>query len=69
MAWRAAGLYGDAVRPEVLRAYLARVLSDSGRRLAPDVTRVRFYKAFYDVRPERYGAPPVREELLGVTAP
>lgn len=69
MAWRTAGLYGDAVRSEVLRAYLARVLSDTGRALPNDVTEIRFYKAFYDVRPERYGEAPVREELLGAVTP
>jgi hypothetical protein len=67
MAWNVAGLYsGRAPSPETLRAYLAHAREkpavDEALRNA---TAVRFYRAWYSVRPEHWGKAPVRAERLG----
>jgi len=67
MAWNVAGLYsGHAPSPETLRAYLAHAREkpgvDDGLRTA---TAVRFYRAWYSVRPENWGKAPVKAEHVG----
>jgi hypothetical protein len=67
MAWNVAGLYsGRAPSPETLRAYLAHAREkpgiDDGLR---DAIAVRFYRAWYSVRPENWGRAPVKAEGLG----
>jgi hypothetical protein len=67
MAWNVAGLYsGHLPSPETLRAYLAHAREnpaiDEALRAA---TAVRFYRAWYSVRPEDWGKAPVRAERIG----
>lgn len=57
--WRTAGLYGDALDPARLRAF-ERLVAPR----APTATRVAWVREAYDVRPEAYGAPPVRRDVM-----
>jgi hypothetical protein len=57
--WRTAGLYGDPTEPERLRAFERLV---TPRDLRP--TRVAWVREAYDVRPEAYGAPPLRRDVM-----
>ncbi|HTV17300.1 MAG TPA: hypothetical protein VMG12_01475 [Polyangiaceae bacterium] len=63
MAWRAAGVYGDAVEREHLlgyyRALPARVRGDTSQD-----DRLRFYRADVAVRPEAWHEPPASLVLL-----
>lgn len=55
MVWRLAGLYGDPIDPERLRAF-ARSVAPAGR--------ARIFAEGYDVRPEAWSSPPRRRVLL-----
>jgi hypothetical protein len=67
MAWNVAGLYsGRLPSQETLRAYLAHAREkpevNEGLR---DAVTVRFYRAWYSVRPENWGKAPVKAEHVG----
>ena len=67
MAWRVAGLYsGRAPSSRTLAAYLqqARTKPNVNEALH-DAVAVRFYRAWYSVRPENWGKAPVRAEQIG----
>lgn len=68
VAWRAAGVYGDAVTLERLVAYY-QTLPEALRAQRRPGERVRFYRALVDVRPEARSAPPASLELLGEWSP
>jgi hypothetical protein len=67
MAWNVAGLYsGRLPSPETLRAYLTHAREKPGveEGLRGAVT-VRFYRAWYSVRPENWHQAPVKAEHVG----
>ena len=68
VAWRAAGVYGEAVTLERLVAYY-RTLSPGLSAQRRPGERVRFYRALVDVRPEARGAPPASLALLAEWSP
>jgi hypothetical protein len=68
VAWRAAGVYGDAVTLERLAAYYE-TLPAALRAQRRAGERVRFYRARVDVRPAARSAPPASLELLGEWSP
>lgn len=68
VAWRAAGVYGDAVTLEPLVGYY-RTLPEALQAERGRGERVRFYRVQVDVRPEARGAPPASLELLGEWSP
>jgi hypothetical protein len=64
-AWHAAGLYGTGPSQRELRAYWdALRLEPPAAAAASGAKSLRFYLAHYSVRPERWGAPPLRKRLL-----
>ncbi len=67
MAWNVAGLYsGRLPSPDTLRAYLAHAREKPGIDEAlHDATTVRFYRAWYSVRPEHWRQAPVKAEHIG----
>jgi hypothetical protein len=67
MEWNVAGLYsGHPPSHETLAAYLENARTKPGMNDAlRDVTAVRFYRAWYSVRPEHWGQAPVRAERIG----
>ena len=71
MAWRLAGLYGDTPSSDRLRAYLAHATEKPGMQSGlKDAVAVRFYRAWYSVRPEDWRKAPVRAEpILEVPLP
>jgi hypothetical protein len=64
MAWRAAGVYGDAPSLERLIGYFESLPASLRGPLAPGDT-VRFYRAELDVTPDCRERAPERLELLG----
>jgi hypothetical protein len=68
VAWRAAGVYGDAVTLERLVAYYA-TLPETLRAQRRPGERVRFHRVLVDVRPEARAAPPASLVLLGEWSP
>jgi hypothetical protein len=68
VAWRAAGVYGDAVTVERLAAYYQTLPAALRAERRPG-ERVRFYRARVDVRPEARSRPPASLELLGEWSP
>lgn len=67
MAWNVAGLYtGRDPSRDMLRAYLTHARTKPGVNEAlTGATTVRFYQAWYSVRPENWGQRPVRAEPIG----
>lgn len=68
VAWRAAGVYGDAVTLERLVAYYQTLPPVLQAQRRPG-ERVRFYRVLVDVRPEARSAPPASPVLLGEWSP
>lgn len=65
MAWSVSGLYGQPVQASRLRGYYEVLERDPRvRSVVEGATTVRCYLAYYSVRPERFGAPPVRMQAL-----
>ncbi len=67
MAWNVAGLYsGRLPSQETLRAYVAHAREKPGvEEGLHDAVTVRFYRAWYSVRPEHWHEAPVKAEHIG----
>jgi hypothetical protein len=70
IVWKILGVYGDEPSVTGLRAFYARAERLGEARPPPKGTRaLRFYRAVYDVTPDKRGAPAARRSFVFETRP